>query len=66
MEAPKYVLSDLYFGKFPDLDDFQYWRVNFKTEVCVCEYAVPSAHDAVDQRSRDGKMNRRSYDVAIN
>ena len=22
-------------GKFPDPDDFQRWRVNFKTEVCV-------------------------------
>ena len=24
------------FLKFPDPDDFQCWRVNFKTELCVC------------------------------
>ena len=35
MEAPKFAISELHFGKFPNPDDSQRWRVNFKTEVCV-------------------------------
>ena len=35
MEAPRCAISELHFGKFPDPDDFQCWRVNLKTEVCV-------------------------------
>ena len=36
MEAPRYItISELHFGKFPNSGDFQCWRVNFKTEVCV-------------------------------
>ena len=33
MEAPRYTIN---FGKFPDSSYFQCWRVNFKTEMCVC------------------------------
>ena len=36
METPKYTISELHFGKFPDSGDIQCWRVNFKTDVCVC------------------------------
>ena len=35
METPRCVFSELHFGKFPDLDDFQCSRVNSKTAVCV-------------------------------
>ena len=35
MDAPRYTISELHLGKFPDPDDFQCWRVSFKTEVCV-------------------------------
>ena len=35
MEAPSYAISGLHFGKVPNQDDFQCWRVNPKTEVCV-------------------------------
>ena len=35
MEDPRNQISELHFGKFPDSDDFQCWRVNVKTEVCV-------------------------------
>ena len=41
-------ISELHFGKVPDPDDFQCWRVNFKTEVCV-KHTVPSTHNVVDQ-----------------
>ena len=32
----------------------------------VCEYTVPSTHIVVDKWSGDGKINRRSFDVAAN
>ena len=35
METPRYAVSELHVGKCPGPDDFQCWRVNFKTEVCV-------------------------------
>ena len=35
METPRYAISELHIGKFPDPDDFQCWRVNFETEVYV-------------------------------
>ena len=35
MVTPRYSISELHIGKFPDPDDFQCWRINFKTEVCV-------------------------------
>ena len=35
MGAPRYAISELHSRKFPDPDDFQCWRANFKTEVCV-------------------------------
>ena len=35
IETPRYAISELHVGKFPDPDDSQCWRVNFKTEVCV-------------------------------
>ena len=36
METLRYAISELHFWKFPNPDDFQCWRVNFKTELCVC------------------------------
>ena len=59
------TISELHFGKFPDSGDFQFWRVNFKTEMCV------GVHRSLDSQCRgamngDGKIHRRSYDVAIN
>ena len=35
IETPRYAISALHFGEFPDPDDFQCWRVTFKTELCV-------------------------------
>ena len=35
METPMYAIPELHFGKYLDPDDFQCWRVNFKTEACV-------------------------------
>ena len=57
MEPPRKTFSDLPFGKFPDLDDFQCWRVIFKTEVYVST-STP--------RLTMSWICRRSYDVAVN
>ena len=35
MEVWRYAISEVHVGKFPDPSDFQCWRVNFKTTVCV-------------------------------
>ena len=35
MDHLRHEISDLHFGKFPESVDFQCWRVNFRTEVCV-------------------------------
>ena len=31
---PRFPISELHLGKFPDTMEFQSWKVNFKTEVC--------------------------------
>ena len=31
METPRCAFSELHLGKFPEQDDFQCWRVSFKT-----------------------------------
>ena len=35
MKNPRYSISELHLGKFPDRVDFQRWKVNFKTELCA-------------------------------
>ena len=34
VDYPRFPISELHLGKFPDLMEFQSWKVNFKTEVC--------------------------------
>ena len=55
MEAPRYAISELHFGTFPDPDDFQCWRVNFKTEVGVW------VHSSISSQCR-GSMKWRWQD----
>ena len=57
-------MSELHLGTFSDSLEFQSWKVNFKTEICA-KFSVRSNHYALDHRSRDGKINGRSYDNAI-
>ena len=33
MDDPKFPISEMHLGKFPDSLEFQSWEVNFKTEV---------------------------------
>ena len=35
MDYPRYPISELHLGEFPDSLEFQSWKVNFKTEVCA-------------------------------
>ena len=34
MDYPRFPISEMHLGKFPDSMEFQSWKVNFKTEVC--------------------------------
>ena len=34
IDYPRFPMSELHLGKFPDSWEFQSWKVNFKTEVC--------------------------------
>ena len=57
VDCPRFPISELHLGNFPDSMEFQSWKVNFKPEVCA---AFP-----LDQRSCDSKVNWRSCDIAI-
>ena len=35
IDYPRYPISEMHLGKFPDSLEFQSWKVNFKTEVCA-------------------------------
>ena len=35
MDYPRYPVSELHLGNFPDSLKFQSWRVNFKSETCA-------------------------------
>ena len=35
MDYPRIQIAELYVGKFSDSMEFQSWKVNFRTEVCV-------------------------------
>ena len=62
MDYPRFPISEMHLGKFPDSLEFQSWKVNFKTEVCA---KSAFHHYALDQRSSDSNVNRRHYDIAI-
>ena len=34
VDYPRFPISEIHLGKFPDSLEFQSWKVNFKTEVC--------------------------------
>ena len=35
MDYPRFPISEMRLGKFPDSLEFQSWKVNFKTEMCL-------------------------------
>ena len=34
MDCPRFLVSKVHLGKFPDSIEFQSWKINFKVEVC--------------------------------
>ena len=61
---PRFPISKLHLGRFPDSMEFQSWKVNFKNW-SMCKTSKSSSRNAMDQRSWDGKVNWRTYDIAI-
>ena len=66
MEAPRYAISELHFGKFPDPEDFKCWRVNFKTDVCVStpfpQLTMSWINEAEMAKSTDDLMTLQSIE----
>ena len=70
MDYPRYQISELHLGKFPDSFKFQSWKVNFKTEVCAnsvfCEKnmldvcCVPASSDEYIAMVKTGNDCQRS------
>ena len=57
MEAPRFLISKLHFGKFPDPDDFRCWRANFKTEVCVSTSSPELAMSWINEVEMAGSID---------
>ena len=66
MEYPRFPISELHLANFPDSMEFESWKVNFKTEVSLCEDSESSNHDVMDHRSWESKVNWRIEHIAIN
>ena len=64
MDFPRYPISEVYLGKFPESLEFQCWKVKFKTEVCA-KSAFPHITMHWIKESWDSKINRRSDDIVI-
>ena len=54
MDYPRFPISEMHLGKFPDSKEFQSYKVSVKTEVCSMS---PDPHNALDRRSRESKVN---------
>ena len=73
---PRFPISEMHLGKFPDFTEFQSWKVNFKTEVCsksadphltmhwIKEVEIAKSLDElVSSRSITGRTDFTDYDV---
>ena len=60
METPRYAISVLHFGKFPDSCDVQCWRAHFKTEVWV--FTMSWINDVEMTKSMDDLMTSQSIE----
>ena len=72
MDAPRHAVSELRFGKFtefPDPDDFQCWRVNFTTKVCVNTSSLQLIMSWINEvemaKSLDDLVTSQSVDVLL-
>ena len=76
MDYPRFPISDVHPGKFPDSLEFHKWKVNFKTEVCA-NSAFPhitmhwvkkveiakSTGDLMTSQSTAGRRDITDYDM---
>ena len=73
---PRYSISEMHFGKFPDSMEFQSLKVNFKTEVCASSRfphmtmhwiteveMAKSIDDLMTTRSITGRTDFPDYDL---
>ena len=51
MDYPRVPCTEWNLGKIPDSLEFQSWKPNFRTDVCMRTAERTSSHYAVDQRS---------------
>ena len=69
MVAAKYSISELHVGKFTDSNDFQCWRVSFRTEVCAnttfLQLAMSWIKEVVMAKSMDDLMTSQSNEGNI-
>ena len=77
MDYPRYSISEMHLGKFPDSLEFRTWKVNFRTEICansaflhvamhwIKEVEIAKSIDdlmtAIDYRRRDFS----DYDICL-
>ena len=57
METPRCAISELHFGKFTDPEDFQCWKVTFKTEVCVSTSTPELTMSWINEVEKGGSMD---------
>ena len=70
MDYPRFQISEMHLGRFPDSLEFQSWNVNFKTEVCakpmhwIKEIEIAkSVDDLVTSRSITGRTDFPDCDM---
>ena len=64
MDYPRIPKAELNLGKFSESMEFQSWKVNFRTEVCL-RTADPHLTSHWIKESWDSNPNWRTYDIAI-
>ena len=61
IDYPRFPISELHLGKFPDSMEFQSWKVNFKTEIdrqsIVRKLAKKQAQRRIVLQSKSGCEN---------
>ena len=65
METPRYAILELHFGKSPDNNDFQCWRVKSKTEVCVSTSTLELTTSCINDVEIGGSLDDRLTSQSI-
>ena len=65
IDNPRFQISELHLGKFPNPMEFQSWKVNFKTEVCTRTADPQITMHWIKEVIWDCKVNWRTCYIAI-